>query len=494
MKKYLPVIIGALFGLLFCMNTQSGMSDENQPQSNETPETITVRPVESNAAFRNPLKGFRVSMEGKLPKHEYATLARCYIKWNDLENDESDTIEKIRTYCDKRWAGLESSDIKVIPRVYLDWDKKPNNEYWPADMTTGDYDSDQFKKRVTRLIARLGECWDNDPRIAWIQMGLIGFWGEHHSPAPSEEMQKLLGNAFKKAFKNKKILVRHADEFNDGEFGIYWDSWAHAQQMNSRKHGGGLLKLNQAKKRYLIAPIEGETAYNWGKYTVQPGDNPNDTLSDPVHRKYLLDSIRLLHCTALGWVANYDATKPDVHAGAEEVQKAFGYGSAGVLPGALLTITSHHQIPRDKIVKSLLVAGGFGEIIAMRASLSGSSHGCQAENGSASAITAAALLYAFDQDLACIESGAAFALKNLLGLVCDPVGGLVEVPCVKRNVVASVNAVACAEMALSGIRTVIPFDEIVNAMDQIGKDMPSSLKETSLGGLALCPSVKNQIK
>ena len=325
MKKYLPVVIGTLFGLLFCMNTQSGMSDENQPQSNETPETITVRPVESNAAFRNPLKGFRVSMEGKLPKHEYATLARCYIKWNDLENDESDTIEKIRTYCDKRWGGLENSGIKVIPRVYLDWDKKPNNEYWPADMTTGDYDSDQFKKRVTRLIARLGECWDNDPRIAWIQMGLIGFWGEHHSPAPSEEMQKLLGDAFKKAFKNKKILVRHADEFNDGEFGIYWDSWAHAQQMNSRKHGGGLLKLNQEKKRYLIAPIEGETAYNWGKYTVQPGDNPNDTLSDPVHRKYLLDSIRLLHCTALGWVANYDATKPDVHAGAEEVQKAFGY-------------------------------------------------------------------------------------------------------------------------------------------------------------------------
>lgn len=169
-------------------------------------------------------------------------------------------------------------------------------------------------------------------------------------------------------------------------------------------------------------------------------------------------------------------------------------GSAGVLPGVLLTITSHHKIPRDKIVKSLLVAGGFGEIIAMRASLSGSSHGCQAENGSASAITAAALLYAFDQDLACIESGAAFALKNLLGLVCDPIRGLVEIPCVKRNVVASVNAVACAEMALSGIRTVIPFDEIVIAMDQIGKDMPSSLKETSLGGLALCPSVKNQIK
>jgi len=165
-------------------------------------------------------------------------------------------------------------------------------------------------------------------------------------------------------------------------------------------------------------------------------------------------------------------------------------GSAGVLPGALLTITQHKQIPREKVVRSLFVAGGMGEMISLNASLSGASHGCQAENGSASAITAAALLYCMDQDFDCIESGSAFALKNLLGLVCDPVAGLVEVPCVKRNVIASVNAIACAEMALSGIRTVIPFDEVVKAMDLIGKDMPSSLRETSLGGLAVCPAAK----
>lgn len=166
-------------------------------------------------------------------------------------------------------------------------------------------------------------------------------------------------------------------------------------------------------------------------------------------------------------------------------------GSAGVLPGALLTIAQHKLIPRVKLVRSLFVAGGMGEIISMNASLSGASHGCQAENGSASAITTAAILYCMDQDLDCIESGSAFALKNLLGLVCDPVAGLVEVPCVKRNVIASVNAIACAEMALSGIRTVIPFDEVVKAMDLIGKDMPSSLRETSLGGLAVCPAAKN---
>ncbi|MDO5581745.1 MAG: DUF4832 domain-containing protein, partial [Planctomycetia bacterium] len=159
----------------------------------------------------------------------------------------------------------------------------------------------------------------------WIQMGIIGFWGEHHSPAPTVEMQKVLGDAFSKAFKNKKVLVRHADEFTDYEFGMYWDSWAHIQQINSKKHGGGLLILNDTKQRYLAAPIEGETAYNWGKYKIQPGESPNDTLSDPNHLDFLIDSIRSLHCSALGWVSNYDASIPAVQKGAAEVQKAFGY-------------------------------------------------------------------------------------------------------------------------------------------------------------------------
>ena len=165
-------------------------------------------------------------------------------------------------------------------------------------------------------------------------------------------------------------------------------------------------------------------------------------------------------------------------------------GASGVLPGAFLTIAKNHQISREKIIQCLFVAGGIGEVIALRASLAGASHGCQAENGSASAMTAAALSYLSVNDPVIIESSACFALKNLLGLVCDPVAGLVEVPCVKRNVVASINAVACAEMALAGIQTVIPFDEVVDAMEQIGCSMPSSLKETSQGGLAVCNSCK----
>jgi L-serine dehydratase len=163
-------------------------------------------------------------------------------------------------------------------------------------------------------------------------------------------------------------------------------------------------------------------------------------------------------------------------------------GASGVLPGAYLTIADAHHVAEERIVQGLFVAGGIGECIALQASLSGSQHGCQAENGSAGAMTAAALVSLFSEDQEAIESAAAFALKNVLGLVCDPIAGLVEIPCVKRNVMAAVNAVASAEMALAGIRTVVPFDEVVQAMDHIGRDMSSSLKETSLGGLAATPT------
>jgi L-serine dehydratase len=165
-------------------------------------------------------------------------------------------------------------------------------------------------------------------------------------------------------------------------------------------------------------------------------------------------------------------------------------GASGVLPGSFLAVAELHGLPEEQILRGLFVAGGIGEVIALKASLSGSVHGCQAEQGSASAMAAGALVSLFSDDPSAVESAAAFALKNLLGLACDPVAGLVEVPCVKRNVVAGLNAVACAEMALAGLRTVIPFDEVVSAMAQVGASLPAALRETSQGGLAATPTAR----
>lgn len=138
----------------------------------------------------------------------------------------------------------------------------------------------------------------------------------------------------------------------------------------------------------------------------------------------------------------------------------------------------------EKIIKALYVAAGIGEVIARRASISGARGGCQAEIGSASAMAAGALTYLQGGNEQQIADSVAMALKNLLGLACDPVAGLVEVPCVKRNVVGAVNAVSSSQMASAGIKSRIPVDEVIDAMAYVGDKMDESLKETGVGGLA----------
>ena len=138
----------------------------------------------------------------------------------------------------------------------------------------------------------------------------------------------------------------------------------------------------------------------------------------------------------------------------------------------------------EKIIKALYVVAGIGEVIARRASISGARGGCQAEIGSASAMAAGALTYLQGGNEQQIADSVAMALKNLLGLVCDPVAGLVEVPCVKRNVVGAVNAVSSSQMAAAGIKSRITVDEVIDAMAYVGDKMDESLKETGVGGLA----------
>ena len=140
------------------------------------------------------------------------------------------------------------------------------------------------------------------------------------------------------------------------------------------------------------------------------------------------------------------------------------------------------------MVEGLYVAAGFGQVIAARASISGAEGGCQAEVGSASGMAAAALVHVMGGEAQQMAHACAMALSNVLGLVCDPVAGLVEVPCVKRNVMGAVNALSCAEMALAGITSVIPCDEVIDTMRAVGEVLPAALRETGAGGLAATPT------
>ena len=163
-------------------------------------------------------------------------------------------------------------------------------------------------------------------------------------------------------------------------------------------------------------------------------------------------------------------------------------GSCGVIPAVLIPFAQKEQIGDDEIVQALYVAAGFGAIIAARATIAGAEGGCQAEIGAASAMAAAALVSLKKGTPSMCGHACAMALKNLLGIVCDPVAGLVEVPCIKRNVIGAVNAISCADMALSGIQSKIPPDEVIDAMRSVGDLLPSALKETSKGGLAQTPT------
>lgn len=172
-------------------------------------------------------------------------------------------------------------------------------------------------------------------------------------------------------------------------------------------------------------------------------------------------------------------------------------GAGGVVPGMLLALEEERHVDPERTVRGLVVAGGVGSLVSMKASISGAAGGCQNEVGVAASMGAAAACYMMGGTTRQCIHAAALALKNTLGLVCDPVGGLVEVPCVKRNSFFAVHGLTGAQLALAGVESFIPMDEVVDAMVRIGRALPRGLKETAEGGLAMTPagcSVADRLK
>lgn len=163
-------------------------------------------------------------------------------------------------------------------------------------------------------------------------------------------------------------------------------------------------------------------------------------------------------------------------------------GASGILPGSLLAYQEATNASDEVITDGLLVASLIGLVIAKQATISGAKGGCQAEVGSAAAMAAGTLTYLKGGSIKAIFDSAAIALNNLMGLICDPVAGLVEVPCHKRNAMGSANAFICSEMVMAGIPSVIPFDEVVVTMKQVGDLMPACHRETGTGGIAISPT------
>lgn len=206
-----------------------------------------------------------------------------------------------------------------------------------------------------------------------------------------------------------------------------------------------------------------------------------------------LEEGKLLCGKLLGKAEVYAMATAECNACMGKIVAAPTAGACGILPGVVLAMMEEQNVTEEQAVDALFVAAAVGQSIATQASISGAEGGCQAECGSAAAMAAAALAFLEGGNPQQCVDAAAFAIMNLLGLVCDPVGGLVEVPCVYRNVGASGVAFTAADMVLSGIRCPIAPDEVLLAMKEVGDALPASLRETGDGGCAACPSIRARL-
>ncbi len=180
----------------------------------------------------------------------------------------------------------------------------------------------------------------------------------------------------------------------------------------------------------------------------------------------------------------------EVNASMGRIVAAPTAGASGILPAVLIQYGDAHDLSEEQMIAGLCNAGAIGMIIARNASIAGASGGCQAETGSAAAMAASALTELRGGTPEMCLHAAAIALKNVMGLVCDPVAGLVECPCIKRNAIGAANAVLCSDMVMAGIESIIPFDEVVTAMRNVGRMMHPDLRETARGGIAATPTAQ----
>lgn len=205
-------------------------------------------------------------------------------------------------------------------------------------------------------------------------------------------------------------------------------------------------------------------------------------------------SSRSISGEAVSKAMAYALSTSEVNASMGRICAAPTAGASGIVPACLLTMRDKYELDDEDLIEGLLTASCVGEIIAMNATLSGAEGGCQAECGSAAAMGAAAMVALSGGSPEQIFTAASFALINIMGLICDPVAGLVEFPCALRNASGVVNAIASADLALAGVLSLIPFDEVVEAMYKVGRQLPEALRETALGGVAVSETGKKIMK
>ncbi len=284
--------------------------------------SVRVQPREHPGAFANPLKGFRPDIpspdggSGRGLDNPLVTVARHYLRWNQIETSASDGVETILEFCNPRWAGIEKRNLKIIPRVYLYW---PDQYFWPRDLRSGDYGSRKFLYRLGKLIAKLGAAWNRDPRVAYVETGIVGPCGEQWNPTPHHELRQVIGDSYAAAFPDKLCMIRYPWQWTDYPFGVFWDSWG------SHKDTARMLEVLESPElagSWKTRVRGGEIPYGFGE---PPGKDPNDSMAQAPHADWIECLTRRGHWNHLGWVAEYDWKRPEARTAEQRLQKTFGY-------------------------------------------------------------------------------------------------------------------------------------------------------------------------
>ncbi len=371
LKKALLMTTAALVFVL----TGCHASEHKSNHDSSSTKTVTFR--ETPKALRNPLKGF-MGWNTDSYTTPYLSMYKSVAYWKDIESNENDGVEKVVDYSNRKlfkgnYKGktgvkVEESNIKVNPEVIIEIEKGGRIvSLAPSDMDISEHDNqtDEFGRRVRKLVEKLGKAWDNDPRVGFVYMGIVGTWGEQWSTPIAPNIQQALGESFEKAFKHKKVMVRLPHYFHQkylqahgnrarpnwsfpareytkyfNHFGMYWDAFA---QDGADGHSGEAykdletIKVLKQIQVWREQPILGEVAYNMS-YSQLPdrieygvGDDSMDqflvdkTFNDEKSIEYLKDYIFLTHATGLSWIDRYNHNDPNEARTAGMLQKSMGY-------------------------------------------------------------------------------------------------------------------------------------------------------------------------
>lgn len=274
-------------------------------------------------------------------------------------------------------------------------------------------------------------------------------------------------------------LVRLADEQKTG----LWDIVIQQEQQLSNLSSAAV--WHELEHRYQVMEASACAALE------QPLDAPGNLIKGTAHTQNQYTQNQGGVCGPLiNKVMARALSCSEANASMGRICAAPTAGACGILPATLITIEETYKLPRKTILQALATASGIGAVITLNATVSGAEGGCQAECGVAAAMAAAAVVQILGGTNQMSADACALALMNCMGLACDPVAGLVQVPCAQRNASQAVNALISADMVLAGIQTIIPADEVIDAMYRVGRSLPSDLRETSMGGIAISPTAK----